>query len=111
MGRCRSEEGSETDGGTVVRCTPKEWEGAHTADSTALLEDLESWRAVCPKTAKVVPIGTNCRTGLARLPERIGCKPLSRGWHGLRHTFASIFIEQVEASGVEGYAKVIRRWR
>ena len=61
---------------------------------TALLEDMERWRAVCPKTAKVVPIGTNCRTGLARLLQTAGCKPLSRGWHGLRHTFASIFIEQ-----------------
>ena len=61
---------------------------------TALLEDLELWRAVCPKTAKVVPIGTNCRTGLARLLQAAGCKPLARGWHGLRHTFASIFIEQ-----------------
>ncbi len=61
---------------------------------TALLLDLEPWRAVCPKAAKVVPIGTNCRTGLARLLQESGCKPLSRGWHGLRHTFASIFIEQ-----------------
>jgi integrase len=61
---------------------------------TALLEDLELWRATCRKTAKVVPIGTNCRTGLARLLKESGCKPLSRGWHGLRHTFASIFIEQ-----------------
>ena len=61
---------------------------------SALLEDLESWRAAYPKTAKVVPIGTNCRTGLARLLQAAGCKPLSRGWHGLRHTFASIFIEQ-----------------
>ena len=39
-------------------------------------------------------MGTNCRTGLGRLLQAGGCKPLSRGWHGLRHTFASIFIEQ-----------------
>jgi len=61
---------------------------------TVLLHDLEAWRQVCPKSAKVVPIGTNCRSGLSRLLQESGCKPLARGWHGLRHTFASIFIEQ-----------------
>ena len=61
---------------------------------SALLEDLERWRAVCPRSQKVVPIGTNSRTGLAQLLKAAKCKPLSRGWHGLRHTFASIFIEQ-----------------
>lgn len=61
---------------------------------TALLEDLDAWRKVCPKSTKVVPIGTNCRMGLARLLRESGRRPLSRGWHGLRHTFASIFIEQ-----------------
>lgn len=61
---------------------------------SALLEDLERWRAVCPKSQKVVPIGTNSRTGLAQLLKVAKCKPLARGWHGLRHTFASIFIEQ-----------------
>lgn len=61
---------------------------------SALLEDLERWRAVCPRSQKVVPIGTNSRTGLALLLKAAKCKPLARGWHGLRHTFASIFIEQ-----------------
>lgn len=61
---------------------------------SALLEQLERWHAVCPKSAKVCPIGTNSRTGLAQLLKASKCKPLVRGWHGLRHTFASIFIEQ-----------------
>lgn len=61
---------------------------------SALQEDLERWRAICPKSPKVVPIGSNSRTGLAGLLKAARCKPLSRGWHGLRHTFASIFIEQ-----------------
>lgn len=60
----------------------------------ALQQDLAQWRSVCPLHAKVVPMGTNCRTGLSRLLQEAGCKPLSRGWHGLRHSFASIFIEQ-----------------
>ena len=61
---------------------------------SALVEDLERWRAMCPKSLKVVPIGTHSRTGLAALLTASKCKPLARGWHGLRHTFASIFIEQ-----------------
>ncbi len=68
----------------------------------ALLPALEKWKAVCPKPPKVgqkvgqkvCPIGTNCRTGLARLLHAARCQPLVRGWHGLRHTFASIFVEQ-----------------
>lgn len=62
---------------------------------SALAEDLERWRTLCPKTsAKVCPIGTHSRAALAQLLSAAGCKPLSRGWHGLRHTFASVFIEQ-----------------
>lgn len=61
---------------------------------SAFLADLERWCAVCPKSPKVCPIGTNSRTGLAQLLKAAGCKPLTRGWHGLRHTFASIFVEQ-----------------
>jgi integrase len=61
---------------------------------SALEEDLQRWRALCPKSPKVVPIGTHSRQGLAALLKAAQCKPLARGWHGLRHTFASIFIEQ-----------------
>ncbi len=61
---------------------------------SALLVDLERWQKVCPKSAQVCPIGTNSRTGLAQLLKAAQCKPLARGWHGLRHTFASIFMEQ-----------------
>lgn len=64
----------------------------------ALLPALAKWQAVCPRLPKVgpkvCPIGTHCRTGLSRLLKAAQCKPLSRGWHGLRHTFASIFVEQ-----------------
>lgn len=61
---------------------------------SALLEDLARWAKVCPQSEKVVPIGTSSRTGLAQLLKAASCKPLVRGWHGLRHTFASIFVEQ-----------------
>ena len=30
--------------------------------------------------------------GLKGLLRRAGCPPLARGWHSLRHTFASMFI-------------------
>lgn len=59
-----------------------------------LVAALAKWQAVCPKPPKVCPIGTHCRTGLAQLLRAAQCKPLARGWHGLRHTFASIFVEQ-----------------
>jgi len=61
---------------------------------SALLPDLRDWSTLLTHRGKVVPTGANCRVGLARLLADAGCKPLSRGWHGLRHTFASIFAEQ-----------------
>ncbi len=60
----------------------------------ALCEALLRWQKVCPRSPTVCPHGRHCRVGLARLLAASGCKPLARGWHGLRHTFASIFIEQ-----------------
>lgn len=60
----------------------------------ALAEDLELWREVCPQSVKVCPSGAHSRASLAQLLKDAQCKPLARGWHGLRHTFASIFIEQ-----------------
>ncbi len=61
---------------------------------SALLPDLRDWSTLLTHRGKVVPTGANCRVSLARLLHAAGCKPLSRGWHGLRHTFASIFAEQ-----------------
>jgi integrase len=61
---------------------------------SVLVEDLSRWQKVCSKSLKVCPIGTNSRTGLADLLKAAQCKPLARGWHGLRHTFASIYIDQ-----------------
>lgn len=61
---------------------------------SALAAELSRWRESCPRSIKVCPIGTHGRAGLAQLLKAAKCKPLSRGWHALRHTFASIFIEQ-----------------
>lgn len=61
---------------------------------SALLDDLKRWREVSSKSIKVCPYGAHCKHGLADLLKAAGCKPLARGWHGLRHTFASIFVEQ-----------------
>ncbi len=61
---------------------------------SALLKDLLRWREVCPKSKKVCPLGAHSKHGLAGLLKASSCRPLARGWHGLRHTFASIFVEQ-----------------
>jgi integrase len=65
---------------------------------SALAEDLLRWQTLrsgsAVKSEKVCPLGTHSRFGLANLLKAAGCKSLARGWHGLRHTFASIFIEQ-----------------
>jgi integrase len=62
----------------------------------ALLEELTVWRGQCPDSAKglVCPVGNRRRKGLAKLLKASGCPALARGWHGLRHTFASLLIEQ-----------------
>ncbi len=62
----------------------------------ALLSELVAWKEVCPPSSRdlVCPIGNCSKDGLARLLKEATCPPLFRGWHALRHTFASVFVEQ-----------------
>lgn len=63
---------------------------------SALASVLTEWQPLCPATAQglVCPIGSRGRQGLAKLLEDAGCQPLARGWHSLRHSFASCFVGQ-----------------
>ena len=86
---------------------PKNGKPRHLKISAALLPILQAWRPACPVTAEnlVCPvrkpsgawglsINTTAPRGLPELLKAAGCRPLSRPWHGLRHTFASNFLAQ-----------------
>ncbi|MFO0575484.1 MAG: site-specific integrase [Polyangia bacterium] len=86
--------------------TPKSGEARHLPLPEELLPILCAWRDRCPKTPAelVCPVlHTSHRTwglsgertdhGLRRLLAAAGCKPLRRGWHALRHTFASLYVQ------------------
>ncbi len=87
------------------RLLPKSGSVRHLPLPSALLPLLRDWQALCPPTKErlVCPVlhrglwGMSSRRashGLAQLLQAANCQPLSRGWHGLRHTFASQFVMQ-----------------
>ena len=87
------------------KTTPKSGEIRHLRIPPALLPVLTRWRQRCPQSGEnlVVPIrhrghwgmsGARVQHGLPGLLAASGCKPLRRGWHALRHTFASHFVMQ-----------------
>lgn len=84
---------------------PKSGKPRHLPLPSILLSLLREWRKLCPQTPErlVCPVlydgkwgmsSPRATHGLVELLRAAGCKPLSRGWHGLRHTFASQFIMQ-----------------
>ncbi len=91
---------------TVARSfatTPKGGTSRHLRLPAVLVPLLQKWRPRCPVTAEGVlcPARVLGRWqmsrgrsdhGLKGLLRRAGCPPLLRGWHSLRHTFASMFI-------------------
>lgn len=95
---------------TVARSyltTPKNGKARHLKLPSALQMLLAAWRPSCPATSEglVVPVrsrdgiwklseATNAPRGLPDLLKSAGCRPLSRCWHGLRHSFASNFLAQ-----------------
>lgn len=62
--------------------------------SDDLARVLELWRPLCPVQPLVCPLGVKARNGLGWLLRSAGCRPLARGWHSLRHSFATLWIEQ-----------------
>lgn len=82
---------------------PKGGRSRHLRIPAALVPLLVQWRPHCPATAEgvVCPARAAGRWrmssgrsdhGLKALLRAAGCPPLRRGWHSLRHTFASMFI-------------------
>lgn len=87
------------------RLLPKSGKPRYLPLPSVLSSLLREWRERCPSTPErlVCPVlhkgkwdmsGRRATHGLAPLLKAARCKPLSRGWHGLRHTFASQFIMQ-----------------
>ena len=85
------------------RLAPKSNRPRHLPIPSVLAPLLRDWQARCPENAErlVCPLHHNGRWqmssprathGLADLLQAARCKPLARGWHALRHTFASHFI-------------------
>jgi len=61
----------------------------------ALADDLRAWRAQTPSTAThVCPLGKMGMTAFSKLLAAADCPYFARPWHALRHTFASLLIEQ-----------------
>lgn len=92
---------------TVARSyagAPKSGETRHLPIDEELEPILRTWRTRCPLTAEglVCPVLHRGRWGMSgertnhSLPGLLvaaGCKPLRRGWHGLRHSFASLYVQ------------------
>ena len=85
------------------RLAPKNGKVRHLPLPSTVTELLRTWMSLCPVTEQhlVCPVlyagrwgmSSNRAThGLAPMLRAAGCKPLTRGWHALRHTFASQFI-------------------
>ena len=86
------------------RGTPKSAKPRHLPLPTELVPVLRDWRERCPHTDEqlVCPVLFRGRWGLSseradhglkELLAAAGCRPLRRGWHALRHSFASLFVQ------------------
>lgn len=91
---------------TVARSyslAPKSNKPRHLPLHPMLAQLLREWRPLCPKTREgvICPLHHNgdwrmssprADHGLAELLQAAGCKPLERGFHALRHSFATHFV-------------------
>ena len=60
---------------------------------SALAQVLGQWRAACPPSSPLVCcVHKPVQASINRLLEAAGCPAFQRGWHALRHTFASCFM-------------------
>lgn len=92
---------------TVARSysgTTKSGQARHLPLDDELHGVLRAWRPRCPQTTEglVCPCrhgnawemaGARYDHGLRQLLAEAGCKPLRRGWHALRHSFASLYVQ------------------
>ena len=98
----------DIEGGHLVvarsyRLTPKSNKPRHLPLPHELAALLREWRPHCPKTPDgvICPLHHNgdwrmssprASHALDELLQAAGCKPLARGFHALRHTFATHFV-------------------
>lgn len=62
---------------------------------SALSDDLRAWKAgIGASSPLVCPLGKMGMIAFSKLLAAAGCPYFSRPWHALRHTFASLLIEQ-----------------
>ena len=61
---------------------------------SALADVLTEWKGMCPASTLVCYVGERVQRSISKLQQDAGCPRLSRGWHALRHTFASTFVAQ-----------------
>ncbi len=62
---------------------------------SALAAVLAEWRGQCPAASVLICyVGERVQRSINKLLEDAGCPRLSKGWHALRHTFASTFVAQ-----------------
>ena len=82
---------------------PKSGKARHLPLPSTLIPLLRAWQDICPPSRDrlVCPVlyagrwgmsSSRATHGLVPLLRAAGCEPLARGWHALRHTFASKFI-------------------
>lgn len=83
--------------------TPKNGKPRHLRLPGALVPMLREWRKLCPSDEIVCPVWHHGHWGISvdasddhdlhALMRKAECRPLSRPWHLLRHTFASHFMQ------------------
>lgn len=85
------------------RTLPKSNKPRHLPVPAALVQDLREWQGVCPATPEslVCPVyydgswrmsSSRATHGLLEALQASSCRPLTRGWHSLRHTMASTYV-------------------
>ena len=59
-----------------------------------LMDELSQWKPLCAPSLLVCPLGKMGMVAFQKILREAGCPAVSRPWHSLRHTFASLLIEQ-----------------
>jgi integrase len=59
-----------------------------------LAQELTEWKGLCAPSLLVCPLGKMGMTAFQKLLSAAECPYFARPWHALRHTFASLLVEQ-----------------